>query len=61
VSANDTAAKQAQAVRRFQREKNRKIEALIQLFLQNPDLPIEAMIREFSTVLDATDGRIYLE
>lgn len=48
-------------LRHYLDEKNRRLDALLQLFRQTPSLPIEAMVREYSTVLDATDGHEYLE
>lgn len=51
-SNNDRVAERLQELNHFLQEKNRRLEALVQLFAQHPTLPIEAMVREYSAALD---------
>lgn len=60
----DPATKAADLLLKFDRhqaEKRRRIEALLALYVKNPGWPIEAMVREYSMVLDTVDGHGYLE
>ena len=61
MTSSGSTKERIQAVYLFLQEKQRRLEALISLFVSNPNLPIEIMVREYSTVLDKTDGGIYRE
>ncbi|MEV6831185.1 TetR/AcrR family transcriptional regulator [Amycolatopsis sp. NPDC051102] len=61
MNSDKQAAERLQKLRLHLADKTKRIEALLQLFATNPTLPIEAMVREYGGVLDATDGRAYLQ
>ena len=61
MNSDNQVAERLRELNHFLQEKDRRLRALLQLFLANPTLPIEAMVREYSGVLDATDGQAYLE
>ncbi|WP_410641222.1 TetR/AcrR family transcriptional regulator [Amycolatopsis sp. lyj-346] len=61
MNSDNQATERLQELRCFLQEKNRRIDALLQLFSQDPTLPIEAMVREYGSVLDSTDGHDHTE
>jgi hypothetical protein len=61
MNSDDATAERLRKLSRYLSEKNKCLEALLQRFTRNPTWPIEAMVREYSAVLDATDGREYME
>lgn len=61
MNSDNQVAERLQELSHFLQEKDRRLRALLQLFSANPTLPIEGMVREYSGVLDATDGQVYLE
>jgi AraC-like DNA-binding protein len=60
-SNDDNVAVRLRRLSHFLQEKNKRLEALLQLFTRDPTLPIEAMVREYGSALDSTDGHDYLE
>lgn len=61
MNSDNPAAERLRKLNRYLEEKNRRLNALIQLFAQHPAWPIESMVREYSTILDATDGHEYVK
>ncbi|WP_239310632.1 TetR/AcrR family transcriptional regulator [Frankia sp. Cj3] len=61
MDSDKQAAERLQKLNRYLEEKNRRLNALIQLCAQHPVWPIEAMVREYSAALDVTDERLWTE